>query len=283
MSEEELDKMIKYSIIACEKYRDVIRAPGILYILRSNIRNREIYKIGFTRRDVRDRLTELKTGNPDLELVELFECSDIVRTEKRVHEYLSHARVYEKREFFEYKSTNELLNKVRNIVNIVKYEVKLATENTDKKRKKYIREMINSKDIGNCNREEIRSDDYILNFEDEKYLNEKYYTRLEIYKESEEETKKYMKSLINTNIIGKKKKVKECKKLLKKYVSEKLIKTGDIEDVVSWNRIWGELGRIFYNNKVILLYELSIYFHIFIFGGKITEKETKHWTGWKIV
>ncbi len=57
-----------------------------IYLISSEINNDTLYKIGITRRDVKQRIKELKTGNAaDLSIVNIFESKWAFKIETNLH------------------------------------------------------------------------------------------------------------------------------------------------------------------------------------------------------
>lgn len=78
-------------------------SSGVIYVMRSAAHEKDIFKIGLTRRTSSERANELtrKTGSPDHFLVAgEWPVSDCIRAEKLIHERLSSSRLNPKREFF---------------------------------------------------------------------------------------------------------------------------------------------------------------------------------------
>lgn len=74
---------------------------GYIYIL-SNPAMPDIYKIGKTTRDVRDRIDDLyTTGVPfPFQIIKVYEVDEMTKTEELLHEIFKTDRINQKREFF---------------------------------------------------------------------------------------------------------------------------------------------------------------------------------------
>lgn len=81
------------------------------------------YKIGRTKRDVYERLKELKEINPKYELIDSYECNHI-SGEKIIHNYLSLNNVKRVREFFYYEDMEELRLIVKTVTEILNDRIK---------------------------------------------------------------------------------------------------------------------------------------------------------------
>lgn len=78
-----------------------------VYLISSEINNDILYKIGITRRDVKQRLKELKTGNAaTLEIVNIFESKWATKIEANLHVRFSNLNI--NREWF--SLTPEIVN-----------------------------------------------------------------------------------------------------------------------------------------------------------------------------
>lgn len=76
---------------------------GYIYVMRSAAHDKDIFKIGLTRRstDIRSEELSRTTGSPDKFLVvQEWEVSDCIEAEKVIHEKLSQYRINPNREFF---------------------------------------------------------------------------------------------------------------------------------------------------------------------------------------
>ena len=76
---------------------------GYIYVMRSAAHEKNVFKVGLTRRDSDTRSKELSrsTSSPDHFLVvEDWEVSDCVLAEKLIHDMLDEYRVNPKREYF---------------------------------------------------------------------------------------------------------------------------------------------------------------------------------------
>lgn len=95
---------------------------GFIYIMRNASHEKNIFKVGLTRRDCETRAKELSsaTGVPDKYLVvEEFATVDCVLAEKLIHEKLDDYRLNNKREFFkaDYSFIRETVNEIINEIN----------------------------------------------------------------------------------------------------------------------------------------------------------------------
>jgi hypothetical protein len=96
---------------------------GYIYVMRSAAHEKNVFKVGLTRRDSETRSKELSrsTSSPDHFLVvEDWEVSDCVLAEKLIHERLDEYRVNPKREYFKapykviFKVIDEVIDNVSN-------------------------------------------------------------------------------------------------------------------------------------------------------------------------
>ena len=70
-----------------------------IYLISSEINNDTLYKIGITKRDVSERIKELKTGNAaELSIVNIFESKWAFKIETNLHESYQNKNV--RREWF---------------------------------------------------------------------------------------------------------------------------------------------------------------------------------------
>lgn len=94
---------------------------GYIYIMRNASHDKDIFKVGLTRRETETRAKELySTGVPDKYLVaEEFETVDCVLAEKLIHQKLEKYRLNDKREFFkaQYSTIRKIVNEIVNEVN----------------------------------------------------------------------------------------------------------------------------------------------------------------------
>ena len=107
---------------------------GEVYLLRNASHDKNIFKIGFTKRDSDTRSEELSqpTGVPDKFLIAgSWEVSDCTLAEKRIHEKLDEYRVNPKREFFkiDYALAMKEISAIVNNVNTNKRIPKLKRKN----------------------------------------------------------------------------------------------------------------------------------------------------------
>ena len=96
---------------------DIKYNKGYIYVMRSAAHDKDIFKIGLTRKSTEVRSDELSrtTGSPDKFLVvQEWEVSDCVKTEKIIHEKLSQSRINPDREFFKapYKAIVSVIDSV---------------------------------------------------------------------------------------------------------------------------------------------------------------------------
>lgn len=76
---------------------------GFIYVMRSAAHEKDIFKVGLTRRtsDIRSAELSRTTGSPDLFLVvQEWAVADCVAVERAVHQRLAKYRINPKREFF---------------------------------------------------------------------------------------------------------------------------------------------------------------------------------------
>lgn len=66
-----------------------------LYVIQADLNGEILYKIGFTKRNVEDRIKQFKTGNPGIFKVKYVFESDkfIPKIEKRLHTFFGSKRV----------------------------------------------------------------------------------------------------------------------------------------------------------------------------------------------
>jgi hypothetical protein len=79
---------------------------GFIYVMRSPAHERNIYKIGFTKRDPEDRASDLSgtSGQPDALVVLIsWKVMEPRRVEQEIHKALSKERINTRREFFKAK------------------------------------------------------------------------------------------------------------------------------------------------------------------------------------
>lgn len=74
----------------------------IIYIIKSTKNDTNVYKIGFTRRDINKRLNEFKTGNSNvMEIIYLFKSEKYMATiENMLHKHFESQRVDNSKEWF---------------------------------------------------------------------------------------------------------------------------------------------------------------------------------------
>lgn len=63
---------------------------GVVYILKNE---KGYYKIGYTTRPIKERITTFKISNPDIELVKVIQAENARLKEKQLHEQFSHKRI----------------------------------------------------------------------------------------------------------------------------------------------------------------------------------------------
>lgn len=90
---------------------------GYIYVMRSAAHDKDIFKIGLTRKSTEIRSDELSrtTGSPDKFLVvQEWEVSDCIKAEKIIHQKLAQFRINPNREFFKapYKIIVSIINSV---------------------------------------------------------------------------------------------------------------------------------------------------------------------------
>ena len=72
-----------------------------VYLISSEINNEILYKIGITKRDVKQRLKELKTGNAaTLDIVNVFESKWATKIEANLHTTYETKRIDGSKEWF---------------------------------------------------------------------------------------------------------------------------------------------------------------------------------------
>ena len=65
-----------------------------VYLISSEINNKKLYKIGYTKRDVEKRIKEFKTGNAScFEIVDIFTSTWGVKIEKTLHKHFNNFKV----------------------------------------------------------------------------------------------------------------------------------------------------------------------------------------------
>jgi len=65
-----------------------------VYLLKSNVKEHIVYKIGRTKRDVQKRIKELSTGNPGKITIEyVIETKNSSKLESALHGHFSHCRI----------------------------------------------------------------------------------------------------------------------------------------------------------------------------------------------
>jgi hypothetical protein len=91
-----------------------------VYLISSEINNHTLYKIGITKREVKDRLKELKTGNAaTLNIVNVFESKWATKIESNLHSYFVRKKIEGSKEWFNLEETdvNEFLERCQMIHN----------------------------------------------------------------------------------------------------------------------------------------------------------------------
>ena len=96
--------------------------PGYIYVMRSAVHPKDVFKVGLTRRSGEKRSDELsrETGAPDRFFVmQEWSVSDCTRAESIIHSRLEYCRLNPKREFFEinYKELFAVIDEVIKEVN----------------------------------------------------------------------------------------------------------------------------------------------------------------------
>lgn len=65
-----------------------------VYLISSEIGDEKLYKIGYTRRSIEQRIKEFKTGNAsDFQIIESFNSKWASKIERYLHKYFSHKNV----------------------------------------------------------------------------------------------------------------------------------------------------------------------------------------------
>jgi hypothetical protein len=90
--------------------------PGFIYVMHNPAHEKDVFKVGLTKRDSDIRSEELSdTGSPDKFLVahewRVFDC---IQAERIIHEALKPYRINPKREFFRlpYKKLIEMISSI---------------------------------------------------------------------------------------------------------------------------------------------------------------------------
>ncbi len=102
--------------------------PGVIYVMRSAMHPKDVFKIGLTRRASETRAQELSRGSsvPDrLFVMHEWPVSNCREAEKRIHGRLDHCRLNPNREFFE-APFREIVEVVEAIVEEVDLETRLG-------------------------------------------------------------------------------------------------------------------------------------------------------------
>lgn len=65
-----------------------------VYIISSEINNKKLYKIGYTKREVYKRIKEFKTGNAsEFEIVDTFSSKWGTKIERNLHRYFEYSKI----------------------------------------------------------------------------------------------------------------------------------------------------------------------------------------------
>lgn len=91
-----------------------------VYLISSELNDNILYKIGITKREVKDRLKELKTGNAArLDIVNVFESKWATKIESNLHAYFNIKKISGSKEWFnlEEKDVEEFMNRCQSIHN----------------------------------------------------------------------------------------------------------------------------------------------------------------------
>lgn len=66
-----------------------------IYLISANFEGNKLYKIGYTKREVSERIKSFETGNvSDFEIIDIFECVKYHSTlENRLHKYFAKKKV----------------------------------------------------------------------------------------------------------------------------------------------------------------------------------------------
>jgi hypothetical protein len=89
-------------------------------LISSELNNNILYKIGITKREVKDRLKELKTGNAaNLNIVNTFESKWATKIESNLHSYFERKRIEGSKEWFnlEESDVKEFIERCQTIHN----------------------------------------------------------------------------------------------------------------------------------------------------------------------
>lgn len=88
-------------------------------------KNGKRYKIGRTKRNVEERLNELREVNPRYELIESYKCKHI-NGEKIIHKYLSENNIRRIREFFYYDDMEELKQILKELIETLNKRIQIG-------------------------------------------------------------------------------------------------------------------------------------------------------------
>lgn len=91
-----------------------------VYLISSELNDTTLYKIGITKREVKDRLKELKTGNAaKLDIVNVFESKWATKIESNLHTYFNRKKIDGSKEWFnlEEADVEEFLDRCQSIHN----------------------------------------------------------------------------------------------------------------------------------------------------------------------
>jgi len=115
--EEKITRKTKRALI---KYKAPDNKQGVIYIASSESKmKRNEYKIGQTGRTGKARTKDMQTGDPTLECLAEFKCTNVVLAEAHLHKMLEHLRVYSNREFFSVSSLETCKSIVKKVVDFV--------------------------------------------------------------------------------------------------------------------------------------------------------------------
>ena len=91
-----------------------------VYFISSELNDTILYKIGITKREVKDRLKELKTGNAaKLDIVNIFESKWASKIESNLHIFYNKKRIEGSKEWFNLEQDDviEFMNRCQTIHN----------------------------------------------------------------------------------------------------------------------------------------------------------------------
>lgn len=113
----------KNSDVIIQKSENIYKEPesGFIYIIRNPLQSENTYKIGLTKKNVNERISQLSnTSTPDkFYKIQEWNVRNCVKAEKEIHEMLKDYRIDLRREFFdiEYCKAVEVINKVVSRIN----------------------------------------------------------------------------------------------------------------------------------------------------------------------